>query len=99
MKKNQLTKKEILHLAKLSNLGLSDKEVEKYRSQLAETVDYINNLNQLDTENVKPTNQTTNLTNVFFEDGQKNTRCLTKKQALANAKRKRGNLFVIRRIL
>lgn len=99
MKKKILSKEDILHLAKLAKLHLTEAEIEKYWKQLEETVEYINNLNELATEKVEPTSQTTNLTNVFFEDGERNERSLNVNQALSNAKSKKNNHFVIKRIL
>lgn len=97
MKKNKLTKENILHLAKLSKLKLTNTEIEKYTKQLEETVDYVNNLNQLDTKNVNPTSQTTNLTNVFFEDGEENSQKLTLEEALVNAKNKKNGYFLVKK--
>jgi len=99
MSKTKLSKKEILHLAKLANLRLTESEILKYWKQLEETVEYVGNLNELNTKNVEPTSQTTNLDNIFFEDGEKNDRSLKPKESLANAKNKKDNYFVVKRIL
>lgn len=99
MKKNDLTKKDILHLAKLSNLKLTDKEIDKYLKQLSETVEYVKNLEELKMDKVIPTSQTTNLTNVFFADGKANDRGLTQKEANENAKDKKEKYFVVKRIM
>ncbi len=99
MNKKILTKKDILHLAKLSKLQLTDEEIEKYWKQLEETVEYVDNLNQLNTDKVEPTAQTTNLTNVFFEDGEENKRKLNQEEAMKNAKNKKDGYFVVKRIL
>lgn len=99
IKKKILTKDDILHLAKLSKLQLSDEEIEKYWKQLEETVEYVNNLNELNTSKVEPTSQTTNLTNVTYEDGLENKQGLTQEEALQNAKNKKDGYFVVKRIL
>ena len=70
MSKN-LSKDEVLHLAKLAGLTLSEEEIEKNAGQLAETIEYIKNLDELDTAKVKPTNSVVDLSNVTFEDGSK----------------------------
>ncbi len=99
MKKSKLNKEEILHLAKLSNLTLTNDEIEKYRKQLEETVEYVENLNELDTRKVEPTSQTTNLTDVFFKDGVENKRGLSQNEAMKNAKNKKNDYFVVKRIM
>ncbi|MBT3834816.1 Asp-tRNA(Asn)/Glu-tRNA(Gln) amidotransferase subunit GatC [Candidatus Peribacteria bacterium] len=63
-----LSKKDVRHIAKLSRLKLSEEEVEKFSKELTSILDYIDILNELDTDNVEPTAQVTGLTNVFRED-------------------------------
>ena len=95
----KLSKEEILHLAKLSKLKLTDEEINKFESQLGETIDYIKNLDKLDTKNVEPTNSVVNLENVGFTDGEENKKGLKTNEALANAKEKKNNMFVAERIM
>lgn len=99
MKKNKLTKEDILHLAKLSKLQLTDKEIEKYLDQLEDTVEYVKNLDELNTEKITPTSQTTDLTNIGFNDGEKNVRSLSQEQATTNSKAKKSGYFVVKRIM
>lgn len=99
MKKSALTKEDILHLAKLSKLQLTDKEIEKYLGQLEETIEYVKNLNELKTDKIEPTSQTTNLTNVGFEDGTKSSRLLSQEVATSNSKNKKNGQFVVKRIM
>jgi len=94
MKKSQkLSKKEVGHIAKLANLHLTQKEVQKFSRQLNETLAYIKVLNKLDTKNVKPTSQVTGKTNQFREDKVKKS--FSQKQALSNTKRKYKGYFVV----
>lgn len=99
MKKRALTKEEILHLAKLANLKLTEEEIEKLKRQLSETLDYVENLNSLDTSKTPPTDNVTGLNDVFFEDGGENTRGLNIDEVLKNAKRKKDNYFEVNKIL
>jgi aspartyl-tRNA(Asn)/glutamyl-tRNA(Gln) amidotransferase subunit C len=94
-----LTREEVLHLAKLAGLILTDSEIAKNAAQLAETIDYIQNLDELNTEKVKPTNSVVDLSNVTFEDGEKNTRALTAKEVFSNGKDVKDNAFVVGRIM
>lgn len=99
MKKRKLTKEEILHLAKLSSLKLTEKEIEKYFKQLEETIIYVENLKDLNTKGTSTTSQTTNISDVYFDDGEKNSRGLESVEAIKNAKNKKNNFFVVKRIL
>ena len=64
----KLTKDEVLKLAKLSRLKLTDDEVEKYQNELSSIIEYVNQLESADVAGLEPTYQVTGLTNVFRED-------------------------------
>jgi len=98
MSKTNITYKEVIHLAKLAGLNLTDKQIEDIRKKLSETLDYVDNLNQLNTESVIPTSQTTGLVNIFFKDGEENKRGLTSEEALSGVRSKKDSLFTVRTI-
>jgi len=64
----KLTKKEIEHIAKLSRLDLTDKELGLYGGQLSDVLGYIDQLNEVDTTDVAPSAQVTGLKNIWRED-------------------------------
>lgn len=64
----QLTKKQVEHIAKLARLDLSEAEIAKFQTQLSGILDYVEQLNEVNTDNVEPTAQVTGLTNVKRED-------------------------------
>jgi aspartyl-tRNA(Asn)/glutamyl-tRNA(Gln) amidotransferase subunit C len=66
--KSVISKDEILQLAKLSNIELSDEEVEKYQTEVASILEMIAKLNEIDTEGVEPTYQVSGNKNVMRED-------------------------------
>ncbi len=92
-------KVDVDHLAKLAELKLSPQEKSKIAKQLGETLDYIQNLNELSTDKVKETNHTLNLINESFKDGMKNTRGLSNQQIFKNTKKKKGDFFAVKKIL
>ena len=49
-----ITRTEVEKIAKLANLELTEAEKESFSGQLAAIVEYIDQLNELDTSNVKP---------------------------------------------
>lgn len=63
-----ISKEEVLHIAALSRLNLTDKELEKYTTDLSNIVDYANELATIDIEGVKPTAHILDIKNVFRED-------------------------------
>jgi aspartyl-tRNA(Asn)/glutamyl-tRNA(Gln) amidotransferase subunit C len=44
-----LTEEEVKHIATLARIGLSDEEVERYRTDLSQTLDFFKELEKLDT--------------------------------------------------
>lgn len=63
-----LTKEEVLHIAKLARLELKEEEVEKFRVQLSEILEYVGQLQKVDTAGVEPISQITGLQNVTRPD-------------------------------
>ena len=59
---------DIEHVAKLARLRLTDAEKEKFSKQMETIIEYIEKLNELDTQNVEPTAHVLGLSNVFRED-------------------------------
>lgn len=68
-----ISQEQIHHLAGLSNFSLSDEEVAILSADLAKILDYISQLDQLDTTDVEPTFQISPLTNVWREDNLPST--------------------------
>jgi len=63
-----ITTNDVRHLAQLSNLQLSDDEITSLQADLANILDYIDQLNEIDTSGVEPTYQVTGLENVWRDD-------------------------------
>ena len=75
---------DVAHVSKLANLTLSVEEKKKLEKQLEETIEYVKELEEVDTNGIQPTSQVTGLENVTREDEIKPS--LTQGQALKNAK-------------
>ena len=63
-----ITNDDVRHLAQLSSLQMSDAEVESLRADIEKIINYINQLDKLDTDGVEPTYQVTGLQNVWRDD-------------------------------
>jgi len=64
----KLNKQEVEHIALLARLHLTEKEKEKFTKELSQVLEYIEILNEVDTDDVEPTYQVTGLANVYRED-------------------------------
>lgn len=91
-----MKKTTVQHVARLANLKLGEKEISKFQKQLVEILDYVNQLNQVNTKGVEPTNQVTGLENVSREDNPRPS--LSQNEVLTNAKSKERGMFKIKAI-
>ncbi len=88
---------QVRHVAKLSRLKLSSEELALFSGQLNSILDYINQLNEVDTESVRPMSHPLDLHNIFREDAVAES--LPRGEALANAPKKRDGFFVVPPVL
>ncbi|MCQ2049724.1 MAG: Asp-tRNA(Asn)/Glu-tRNA(Gln) amidotransferase subunit GatC [Candidatus Saccharibacteria bacterium] len=63
-----INREELKHLADLSNFSMSDEELDSLQGDLKNIVNYISELNSLDTEGVEPTYQVFEMENVWRND-------------------------------
>lgn len=65
---SKLSRDDVLKLAKLSRLRLTDKEIERFRDELSSILEYVETLDKVDTNGLEPTYQVTGLKNVMRKD-------------------------------
>ena len=63
-----LSREDVLKLARLARLTVTDEEVEQYRTELTEILQYVEQLQNADVTGLQPTSQVTGLTNVTRDD-------------------------------
>lgn len=63
-----LTREEVLKIAKLSRIELTEKEVEKFQKELSAILEYVEELKQVDVDGVEEVAQVTGLVNVQRDD-------------------------------
>lgn len=64
----QISREDVLHLAQLSSLKLTDDEITGLQADISNILAYVELLGQLNTEGVEPTYQVTGLSNVWRDD-------------------------------
>jgi aspartyl-tRNA(Asn)/glutamyl-tRNA(Gln) amidotransferase subunit C len=64
----KLEREQVLHIAKLARVELSDAEVELYSEQLSEILGHFDVLNRVNTDGVEPTAHTLPIQNVMADD-------------------------------
>ena len=79
----EISRDEVLHVAKLARLALSEQEIEKFREQLSAILEAVGKVSELDLEGVPATSHPLDLVNVLAEDEP--VPSLSREAALANA--------------
>lgn len=92
-----LTDADVLHVASLARLGLTEEEVSQLQTELSSILDHIAVLQRIDTSAISPTAQVNNLRNVLREDVV--TPSLARDHALANAPRQQDGFIEVRAVL
>ena len=93
-----ITTDDVHHLAQLSSLQLSDSEVENLRTDLENIINYIKQLNEVDTSDVEPTYQVTGLENVWRGD-EIDAGSVTPEQLLDLAAEQSGHCVKVPKVL
>ncbi|GAV23910.1 Asp-tRNA(Asn)/Glu-tRNA(Gln) amidotransferase subunit GatC [Carboxydothermus pertinax] len=89
--------KDVEHVAMLARLELSEEEKEMYTKQLNDILKYAEQLQELDTENVKPTAHVLPIKNVFRDDTVHQH--MDPEKALLNAPEREENFFKVPKII
>jgi aspartyl-tRNA(Asn)/glutamyl-tRNA(Gln) amidotransferase subunit C len=92
-----VTKKDVEKIAELARLKFSEEELENFTPQMNEILSYMDKLNELDTENVKPLSHPVEQTNIFREDELKPS--ILTKDALKNAPSKDEYHFKVPKVI
>ncbi len=88
-----LTKDQVRKVAKLANLPLTSDEEEKYSQQISKILDYVEQLNRVDTSKVEPTFNVSGQSNVEAKD-EVGDCTLSQDEVLANAPKIQDGFFV-----
>ena len=92
-----ISREEVLHVARLARLHLTEEELERMRAQLDAILAYVDKLRELDVEGVEPTAHAVPLVDVMRDDAL--TPCLSQEEVLANAPDRAGEFFRVPRII
>jgi len=95
--RKKIDQMQVKKVAKLSRLELTSEEVEEFAGQLSAILDYMEKMNELDTDNVEPLAHCLPITNVLREDQIKES--LGTDKTLANAPQRDGEFFKVPKIL
>ena len=72
----KITNQEVKKVANLARLELNEDEIKNHAEQLEKILEYINQLEKINTDNVPSTTRAIEVTNVFRKDEKKNSDCI-----------------------
>jgi aspartyl-tRNA(Asn)/glutamyl-tRNA(Gln) amidotransferase subunit C len=93
----KLNREDVLHIARLARLGMTEADVDRFQEQLSNILESFETLQQVDTSDTPPTAQSVPLQNVLSKDEAATS--LTEDEVLANAPQREGNLFRVQAVL
>jgi aspartyl-tRNA(Asn)/glutamyl-tRNA(Gln) amidotransferase subunit C len=93
----KLSREEVLHIARLARVDLTEAEIVRYSEQLSDLLDRFEVLQQVDTTDIPPTAQSVDLRSVMRDDQVEPS--LPPGDVLANAPRREGDLFRVKPVL
>ncbi len=93
----KLSREEVLHIARLARVDLTEAEITRYSEQLSGLLEHFEVLQQVDTADVPPTAQSVELRSVMRDDAVRPS--LPPQDVLANAPKREGDLFRVKAVL
>jgi aspartyl-tRNA(Asn)/glutamyl-tRNA(Gln) amidotransferase subunit C len=93
----KLNREEVLHIARLARVALTEEEITRMSGQLSNLLEHFEELQKVDTEGVPPTTQSVTLRSVMREDNVSPS--LPADDVLANAPQREGDCFKVRAVL
>ncbi len=95
----KLSKDDIKHIAQLARLELTAEEEKRYEKELSNVLNYIDQLQEVDTTNTEPTAQVTGLENILREDEKNDWNKKEREQTLKQAPNLKDNQYKVKRVL
>ena len=93
----KIDKKTTLKIAKLSRIRIDDSEIGEFSSQLSNILDWVEQLNEVNTDNVEPLNNV-NMSYLPLRPDIENTDDISK-YVLSNAPEKIENYFIVPKVV
>jgi len=93
----KLSRDEVLHVARLARLAMTDEEVDRFGAQLSAILDHAARVSEVAADDVPPTSHALPLSNVFREDVE--GECLPQEKALSTAPEVEQDRFKVPRII
>jgi aspartyl-tRNA(Asn)/glutamyl-tRNA(Gln) amidotransferase subunit C len=93
----KISKEDVKKVAELARLEFNEAQTEKFTEQMGNILEYIEKLNELNTDNVEPTSHVLDISTPLRED--KVQKILTIDEVLQNAPESEDDFFVVPQVI
>jgi aspartyl-tRNA(Asn)/glutamyl-tRNA(Gln) amidotransferase subunit C len=93
----KITREDVIHVADLARLDVTEGLIDKFAEQLGTILEYMDTLESVDTKGVGPTSHAISMTNAFREDDEEQH--FDRDSALANAPDKADGNFIVPKVV
>ena len=95
----KISLEEVEHIAELARIELTKKEKEKFSDELSDILGYVEQLQEVDTKNIKPVSQVTGLVNVVREDVAESFEEDGRKIMIENFPEEKGGCIKVKQVM
>lgn len=95
----KISRKDVEYVARLARLELTETEKDTFTGQLGSILEYIDQLNRLETADVPPTSHVLALQNVWREDAARPCPETVRENILANAPEREDDFFKVKKVI
>lgn len=93
----KVSRNEVIRIAELAKLKLTEEEIIKFQIELSKILEYVEQLKEIDTKEVKPLSHPISRVNIFRED--KVTKSIDREEALSNAPERTEEFFKVPKVI
>jgi aspartyl-tRNA(Asn)/glutamyl-tRNA(Gln) amidotransferase subunit C len=95
---SKVTTEDVKQIAALARLELSEVDIKKYQAELSNILNYVDQIEKVDTKNIEPTAQVAGLVDVVREDA-KNPSEISRDEILANVPNKKEGYIKVKPVM
>lgn len=93
----KVSRDEVIRIAELAKLKLTEEEIVKFQIELSKILEYVEQLKEIDTKEVKPLSHPISRVNIFRED--KVTKSTDREEALSNSPERTEEFFKVPKVI
>ncbi len=94
-----ISKQEVIHIADLARIGMSQKELKKIQKDMSSILNYFNLLKKVDVSRVNPTSHSVLVENIMREDKRKERNINLANELVKNSPERKARYVKVKSVL